>query len=154
MMSEARLPYPELAGPAFAAMLKLAAYLESCSLDKTFLELISLRVSQINRCTYCMDMHATALENAGECTRRLHTLAGWYESPFFTDAEKAALNWAELLTELGAAGAPQADFEALQAHYSDQQITDLTFSITAINAWNRLGVGMQTQCPRETAHAA
>ncbi len=153
-MNEARLPYPTLAAPAFKGMLQMARYLEDCSLDKRFLELISLRVSQINGCTYCMDMHATALQKAGEDSRRLHTLAGWRESPLFSAPEKAALNWAELLTELGPLGAPDADYQRLQNHYSDQQIADLTFSITAINAWNRLGVGMRTPLPAEVENAA
>ena len=147
MMFDARLPYFELSAPAFGAMLQLAGYLENCSLDKPLLELVSLRVSQMNGCTYCMDMHAAALEKAGESTRRIHTLAGWRESPFYTDAEKAALNWAELLTQLGPSGAPESDFVSLKQYYDDRQIADLTFSITAINSWNRLNVGMQAQCP-------
>lgn len=153
-MFEVRLNFPEMGAPAFKGLLQMAGYLEDCSVDKRFLELISLRVSQLNGCTYCMDMHSTALARAGEDPRRLHTLAGWRESPFFTDAEKAALNWAERLTELGPKDAPDDEYAGLQPYFSEQEIVDLTFGITAINAWNRLGVGMRRPSPQAAADAA
>lgn len=154
-MFEVRLNFPEMGAPAFKGMLQIAGYLEDCSVDRRFLELISLRVSQLNGCTYCMDMHATALAEAGEDPRRLHTLAGWRESPFFTEAEKAALNWAERLTRLEPKPAPDAEYEQLANYFSEQEIVDLSFGISAINAWNRLGVGLRRPALQGAAeHAA
>lgn len=153
-MFEARLNYPQLAPAAFKGLLQMARYLENCSLDKRFLDLLYLRVSQINGCTYCMDMHSAELARANENPRRLHTLAGWRESPFFNDAEKAALNWAERLTGLGPKDAPDAEYERLARFFSEQEIADLSFSIAAINAWNRLGVGLRRPAGHGVANAA
>jgi len=112
-------------------------------LGKEFLELVFLRVSQINGCAYCMDMHSSALVKAGVEPRKLHTLAGWRDSRFFDAREGAALAWAEQLTTLPSGAPADATYEALKEHFDEHGIAELTMAVAVINAWNRLGVGMQ-----------
>ena len=116
-------------------------------LGKEFLELIFLRVSQINGCAFCMDMHGGALRKAGVEPRKLDTLAGWRDSRFFDAREGAALAWAEQLTTLPSGAPADATYEALKDHFDEPGIAELTMAVATINAWNRLGVGMQPILP-------
>ncbi|MCC8446515.1 Conserved hypothetical protein [Xanthomonas translucens pv. translucens DSM 18974] len=111
------------------------------------LGLVFLRVSQLNGCAYCIDMHATALRKAGIEPRKLDTLAGWGESRFFDPRERLALAWAEALTTLPSGAPPQDAYDALSAHFDEHGISALTMAIAVINAWNRLGVGLQPAMP-------
>jgi uncharacterized peroxidase-related enzyme len=142
-----RVEYPKYLPEAFRSLVDISTQLHQGKLGKEFLELIFLRVSQINGCAYCMDMHAGALRKAGVEPRRLDTLAGWRESRFFSAREGAALAWAEALAHLPAGAPGEATYQALTEHFDEHEIAELTMAIALINAWNRLGVGLQPALP-------
>ncbi|MDH5821632.1 carboxymuconolactone decarboxylase family protein [Luteimonas sp. RD2P54] len=147
MSQHPRVPYPKLAPKAFKAMLALAESLHGASLGPRLSGLVKLRVSQINGCAYCLDMHARELREAGEDQRRLDTLAGWRESRLFDAGERAALGWAESLTRIERSGAADADYAPLLEHFDETAIAELSFLVVEINGWNRLAVGMRTPLP-------
>jgi len=144
-MSAQRLPYPLLAPKAFEALQGLSMQLAKSSVGKTILDLIYLRVSQINGCAFCLDMHSKDMRRAGESQTRIDTLAGWRDSPFFDDREKAVLAWTEAVARIESSHAPDVDYDPLKAHFSDAEIVDMTFAIAAISAWNRMAISMRAQ---------
>ena len=146
-----RLPYFRLAADAYKTLYSLSDLLGHGKLDKTLLELVYLRVSQMNGCAFCLDMHATALRDLGEDSQRLDTVAGWRECGFFSDAERAALDWAETLTRIGDGAPSDAQFDTLKRHFEDAQIAELTFAIATINAWNRIAISMGHPVERRAA---
>lgn len=133
-----RLDYVSINGPAIASMAKAKNNMPS--IDKRLRAVLELRVSQINGCAYCVDLHTVEARETGETQQRLDCLPVWQEVSFFNDAEKAALAWAEAITLIAGNGAPQPVYDALSAHFSDQQIVDLTLIIAQMNAWNRLAI--------------
>ncbi|MET0292152.1 MAG: carboxymuconolactone decarboxylase family protein [Steroidobacteraceae bacterium] len=132
-----------LAPQSIEALVALEKSFKSSGLDFRLLELVKLRASQINGCVFCMDMHVSLLTAQGEKAVRLHHLPAWRESPLFTERERAALGWCEALTRLAETGAPDADYAALEPHFTPQQQVSLTLAIGAINVWNRLKVGFR-----------
>lgn len=141
--------YRDLAPELFQAQLQLSMQTRKAGLDPKLLDLLDLRVSQLNGCAYCMDMHSADLLKRRESPRRLAVLAGWRDTDLFTPAEQAALAWAEALTKLTQHPDMDAPFEALKAHFSETQIVALTFAVLSINGWNRLGVGFRLDLPEE-----
>ncbi|WP_299917026.1 carboxymuconolactone decarboxylase family protein [uncultured Roseobacter sp.] len=137
MMIE-RLDYVSVNGPAVASMAKAKTHMPT--IDAKLRALIELRVSQINGCVYCVDLHTCEARADGETEQRLDCLTVWRECPFFSNSEKAALAWAEAITLLPDNGAPDHLFGAIKAEFSDAQIVDLTLIIAQMNAWNRLAV--------------
>jgi len=103
------------------------------------MELVKIRVSQINGCAYCLDMHTKDARALGETEQRIYALSAWRETPFFTDRERAALAWAEANTLLPQ-GVSQQLFEEAREYFSEAQLANLTLAIATINAWNRFGV--------------
>jgi uncharacterized peroxidase-related enzyme len=142
-----RVDYPKHVPAAFKGLYAASTALHEGTLGQAFLELVFLRVSQINGCAYCMDMHGSALRKAGVEPRKLDTLAGWRDSRFFDARERAALAWAEQLTTLPSGAPADATYEDLRGHFDDAAIAELTMAVATINAWNRLGVGMQPELP-------
>ena len=142
-----RVDYPKHVPEAFRGLYAISTALHNGALGKEFLELVFLRVSQINGCAYCLDMHSTALRKAGVEQRKLDTLAGWRDSRFFDAREGAALAWAEQLTTLRSGAPADASYQALKEHFDEHGIAELTMAVATINAWNRLGVGMQPILP-------
>ncbi|HEY0335488.1 MAG TPA: carboxymuconolactone decarboxylase family protein [Stenotrophomonas sp.] len=138
-----RVDYTQHVPAAFKGLVTASTQIHHGAIGANLAELLFLRVSQINGCTYCMDMHATALRKAGVETRKLDTVAGWRESPFFDARERAALDWAEALTRLPSAPPADALYEALVAQFDEAGISEVTMAVALINAWNRLGVGLQ-----------
>lgn len=134
-----RLDYIVINGSAIASMAK--AKDEMPSIGAKLRALIELRVSQINGCAYCVDLHTMEARKAGETTQRLDCLTVWREVSFFDDAEKSAFDWAEAITEISTKGAPENLYAALSEHFSDAEIVDLTLIISQMNAWNRLAIG-------------
>lgn len=128
----------------FAAMMALNASVHGCGLDPGLLELVKIRVSQINGCAFCIDMHVTAARKLGQAEQRLHLLAAWREAPGFGDAERAALQWAEALTRLPAGEVPDAAYAQAEAFFPGRQIVALTLAVAEINAWNRLMIAART----------
>lgn len=141
-----RLNYPRINKLAIDHM--LAAKNEVKLIESRLHALVELRVSQINGCAFCVDLHATEARAAGEREQRLDCLAAWRECQFFGEAERAALAWAEAVTDLPRQGAPETLYEDLKRHFSDEEVVDLTLIIAQMNAWNRLAVGFGRQ-PRE-----
>lgn len=142
-----RVDYPKHVPAALKGLYTASTALHEGALGKLFLELVFLRVSQINGCAYCMDMHATALRKGGVEPRKLDTLAGWHDSRFFDARERAALAWAEQLATLPSGAPADATYAALREHFDDTEIAELTMAVALINAWNRLGVGLQPELP-------
>jgi AhpD family alkylhydroperoxidase len=136
-----RLNYAVLAPEATKALGAVNAALLRAGLDRRLMDLLFLRVSQINGCSYCVDEHARDLRRAGESNERLDGLAGWRESPYFTEAEKAALEWAEALTHVEATHAPDTAYEPLARYYDEKQVANITYAIALMNAWNRVAIG-------------
>jgi AhpD family alkylhydroperoxidase len=125
-------------------MLALGKYLSQCSLDENLLHLIKLRVSQINGCAFCLDMHWKDLRAEGENEQRLYSLDAWRECPYYTDRERAALAWAEALTLITQGHASDTVYAEASAHLTEQELSDLTFAVTTINAWNRIAISSRT----------
>jgi AhpD family alkylhydroperoxidase len=149
-----RLAYWNAAPDAVKAMRSVSDYLAKSELGKKLVELVYLRVSQINGCAFCCDMHASALRGLGETDQRLDCLAGWRDAPFFSERERAALGWAEALTHVSATKAPDADYAPARAQFSDKELADLTFAIAQINSWNRLSIGFRAQPVARKVQAA
>lgn len=142
-MSQLRLPYFDLSAEALTGLRSVKSYLENSALNKTLLEWVYLRVSQINGCSFCLKLHSKALRAAGENNERLDSLAGWHSSPLFSEQERAAFQWAESLSQIATTHAPDADFELLKKYFNEQEISDLTFAIANMNALNRVAIAMR-----------
>ena len=139
-----RMNYQAAAPDVMTAMIGLETYLARQSrredgVDKPLMELIKIRVSQINQCAYCLDMHTKDARALGETEQRIYALSAWRETPFFSDRERAALAWAEANTLLPQ-GVSQQLFEEVREYFSESQLANLTLAIATINAWNRFGV--------------
>ena len=125
------------------ALYSLGAYLAKCGLELPLLELVKIRASQINGCAYCIDMHTKDARAAGETEQRIYALNAWRETPFFTDRERAALAWTEAVTRIGEGGG-DALFAEVREWFSEKELTDLTWAVAAINAWNRVAIGFRS----------
>jgi AhpD family alkylhydroperoxidase len=119
-------------------------YLGQCGLDKKLLDLIRMRVSQMNGCAYCIDMHWKDLRAAGETEQRLYGLDGWRESPYYSERERAALAWAEAVTFITEGHVPDEVFEEARRHFNDEDLANLTLAVGSINVWNRLNIAFRT----------
>jgi AhpD family alkylhydroperoxidase len=128
--------------------------LEAAGIEHRLQELVKIRASQINGCANCLHMHTADALKAGETAERIFLLDAWRESKMYTPRERAALAWTEALTRLADTGAPDADFEGLKAHFSEEQIVWLSVLIGAINTWNRLAVGFRVEHPADKRLAA
>lgn len=113
------------------------------SLDPALVDLVNIRASQMNGCAFCVDMHVKEAKIHGERELRVHHVAIWRESPLFTEKEKTAFEWTEALTHLPADGISNQLFERMREHFSEKEISDLTFAIGVINTWNRLSVAFR-----------
>jgi AhpD family alkylhydroperoxidase len=125
----------------YRAMLGVEKSIAKSSIEKSLRELIKLRVSQINGCAYCIDMHWKDARAAGETEQRLYGLSAWHESPYYTERERAALMLAEQLTRIADRPVPEEVFEEVGQQFSEEEQVDLNFVIAAINAWNRISIG-------------
>jgi alkylhydroperoxidase AhpD family core domain len=117
--------------------------LEKSVVEQKLIELVYLRVSQINGCAYCLNLHTNSLLKDGETQRRIAEVAGWRVSDQFSEKERAALNWAEQLTNISTSHADDESYEALKKVFSDKEISDLTFAISLMNGMNRLAISMR-----------
>src|SRR3954453_21904945 len=122
---EQRLDYPRLAPEAAKAMYGLGTYLAGCGLEHSLLELVKMRASQINGCAYCIDMHTKDARAAGETEQRLYLVDAWREAPFYSERERAALEWTEAVTRIGDGHVPDPVFERVRAHFTEEELVDL-----------------------------
>ncbi len=144
----------QAAGEGTKAMIGVEAAIEKSGLEHSLLELVKIRASQINGCAFCIDMHVKDAVKRGESHQRIHLLDGWRDSPAFTDRERAALNWTEVVTRIGKTHAPDADYALLQAQFNESEIAWLTLAIGAINLWNRVQIALKAVHPVEASAAA
>jgi AhpD family alkylhydroperoxidase len=149
----ARLDPNAVAPEAMKAMLALETYVRNSSLERSLVELVKIRASQVNGCAYCIDMHVRDARAHGESERRLHLLAAWRESSLFGARERAALAWAEALTLVAETRAPDDVYAEARRHFTERELVDLTILVATINGWNRIAVGFRSQHPAEKAAA-
>lgn len=138
-----RLSMKRNAPGGYKAMLDLSDYLSGCGLEGSLLDLVYLRVSQMNGCAFCNDMHWKDARHAGATEQKLSWVICWRESPGFSDRERAAFAWAEAVTNLSEGHVPDAVFESCKSVFSDAEFSNLTLAIATINAWNRLGIAFR-----------
>jgi AhpD family alkylhydroperoxidase len=127
------------AGPVFQAMLQFTQAAEEQGLERSLIELVKIRASQLNGCAYCIDMHTLDAEALGESHQRMHALAAWREAPFFTARERAALAYAEAATKLDHSAIDSA-IEDAEAHFTADELVQLVWVIAMINTWNRVAI--------------
>jgi AhpD family alkylhydroperoxidase len=125
---------------ALQALYGLGHYLSKSPVEQSLLHLIYYRVSQLNGCAFCLDMHSKDLLATGDTAQRLLVLPAWRETPFFSDRERAALAWAEALTTLGQHGIPKAVYTASLEVFSEEELIDITFAVITINSYNRVNL--------------
>ncbi|HEV2782381.1 MAG TPA: carboxymuconolactone decarboxylase family protein [Actinophytocola sp.] len=133
----------KLAPEAYKHMYGLEQFLANSTLPATIKELVKLRVSQLNGCGFCVDMHSHDLKAAGETDERLFTVVAWREAPYFTEQERAALALAEEATRLGPEGVSDAVWDKAKEQFDEQTLAALVVAIATINAWNRYGVTLR-----------
>ena len=143
-----------VAPEGITALTNVEKYIQKCGLDHRLIALINTRVSQINGCAYCLHMHTKEARELGESDTRLHLLDAWHESNLYSPRERAALGWAEALTDIAATHAPDEVYQAARAQFSEKDLADLSILIAMINAWNRLAIGARAVHPGDLAKAA
>ena len=115
----------------------------SARLEPRLFELVKIRASQINGCAYCIDMHTKDARLAGESEQRIYALNAWRETPFFTDRERAALEWTEAVTRVGDSHVPDDLYERVASQFDEAELVALTFGVVVINSWNRLSISFR-----------
>jgi AhpD family alkylhydroperoxidase len=139
---ENRLNLLEKGMPAVKALFGLNGYIKKCKIDHQLAHLIEFRVSQINGCAFCLDMHWKDAIALGESEQRLYGLSAWRESPYYSDRERAALAWAEAVTK---AHVPDQVYRDAESQFTDEELIDLTIIVTTINTWNRLNLAFPNE---------
>lgn len=154
-----RLDYHQASLPAFQTMVGLERFVRNCGLEHPLLELVKARASQINGCAYCVDMHTKDARAGGETEQRLYALSVWRETPFYSERERAALEWTEALTLISNNNIPDELYEHVHAQFSDEELVNLTMAVITINGWNRLAIpfrsvpGSYQRSPGTASHA-
>jgi AhpD family alkylhydroperoxidase len=138
-----RIAYNKVAPDAVKALAATGTYFGSSGIDRRLRALVELRVSQINGCAYCVDLHSQQARHAGESQQRLDCLPVWRETTFFDDRERAALGWAESVTLVSKTRVPDDVFEQARKQFSEKELVDLTLIVAVMNAWNRLAISFR-----------
>jgi AhpD family alkylhydroperoxidase len=139
--------YYQAAPETIKALLGVEDVIKASGLELSLIELVKTRASQINGCAFCINMHTADARKNGETEQRLYLLNAWRESPLYTERERAALAWTEALTLIADTHAPDEDYEAMRAQFSEAEAVNLTMLIGAINAWNRVAIGFRAIHP-------
>ncbi|MFL5609032.1 MAG: carboxymuconolactone decarboxylase family protein [Gemmatimonadaceae bacterium] len=135
-----RIDPSKVAPDAFRAIMALQQFVNRSGLEPSLLELVKLRASYMNGCSYCVDMHTMDARAEGESEQRLYAVPVWRDTPFFTPRERAALAFTESVTALGSDGVPDAVYEEARAHFTEAELVKLTMAVITINSWNRINV--------------
>jgi AhpD family alkylhydroperoxidase len=136
---------PYRAAPeAYEAQLALSNYVRNCGLEPSLQELVKIRASQINGCAFCLHMHARDARAAGESEERIYLLDAWREAPVYTARERAALAWTEAVTLVTQGHVPDAVYDEVRLHFSEEELSKLTLAIGVINTWNRIAISART----------
>ncbi len=138
-----RIDLGQVSPGAVKAMRELEKFVAASGLESQLYELVKTRASQINGCAYCLDMHTKDARKAGETEQRLYALSAWRETPFFTERERAALDWTEALTLISGNNVPDSLYNSVRKHFDETEIVALSMAIVAINGWNRLAIGFR-----------
>ncbi|HEX8281940.1 MAG TPA: carboxymuconolactone decarboxylase family protein [Pyrinomonadaceae bacterium] len=141
---EPRIEYDKVAPGALKAMYGLEAYVRRSGLEPSLLELVKLRASQINGCAFCLDMHTKDARAAGETEQRLYLLGAWREAPFYTERERAALEWTEAVTLVADGHVPDDVYARAREQFNEAELVNLTMAVVAINGWNRLAISFRS----------
>ncbi|MGN7753059.1 carboxymuconolactone decarboxylase family protein [Sinorhizobium sp. 22678] len=144
---QSRLNFAKAAPDAYKAVAALDSYVKGSGIEPRLIHLIKLRASQINGCAYCVDMHTKEARHSGLSQQWINLVCVWRESPHFDKRERAVLGWTEALTNVAETRAPDDAYEALKAHFNEEEMTKITVAIGAINVWNRLCVGFRALPP-------
>ncbi|RTE10365.1 carboxymuconolactone decarboxylase family protein [Paenibacillus whitsoniae] len=139
-----RVNYMQQSPEIFKKMMEFSNAEKESAIDEKTLHLVHIRASQLNCCGFCLDMHIKQAKIHGESELRLYHLPIWRESNLFLPRERAALAWTEILTKLPEHGVPDEVYDRVRAHFSEKELSDLTFSVMAINAWNRINIAFKT----------
>ena len=142
-----RMNFYQAAPETIKALSALEAQIQASGLEKSLIELVKTRASQINGCAYCINMHTADARKQGETEQRLYLLNAWRESPLYTDRERAALAWTEAVTLIAETHAPDNLYEDVRAQFSEAETVNLTMLIGAINAWNRIAIAFRAIHP-------
>jgi AhpD family alkylhydroperoxidase len=140
---EQRVNFFEKGQGALKALYGFGTYLAKSTVEKHLLDLIYFRVSQINGCAYCLDMHSKDLRAMGETEQRLYVLDAWREAPFYTDRERAALAWAEAATKITGGQIPDEVYNEARQQFSEEELIELTMGVLAINSYNRINIAFR-----------
>jgi AhpD family alkylhydroperoxidase len=149
-----RLDAMKVSPGAYKALAGLQAYVDQSGLERSLLELVKIRASQINGCAYCLVMHTNEARARGESDERMHLLNAWHEAPVFSERERAALAWVEAVTLVAAGHVPDAVYQEARRHFSEKEIVDLTMAAVAINSWNRVAIAVRAAPQLKVAKAA
>ena len=141
---KSRLNYAQVDPKAMKGMLELEKYVHESGLERALYELLKTRASQINGCAYCIDMHTKDAREAGETEQRLYGLSAWRESPFYTEKERVALEWTEVITRISENDVSDSLSEAPRKNFNQEEMVALTLAIIAINRWNRMAISFRT----------
>ena len=128
---------------ALQALYSLEQHIRKSGLETKLLELVRMRASQINGCAYCLDMHSTDARAEGETEQRLYGLSAWRETPYYSDRERAALEWTEAITLVSRDQVPDEIYERVRGHFSEAELINLTLATVTINSWNRLAIAFR-----------
>ena len=144
-----RIDYAKVGHDGLSGLYKLEAYVRHSGLEESLVNLVKMRSSQINGCAFCLDMHSKDARAAGETEQRLYVLPAWREAPFYTDRERAALEWTEAVTKITEGHVPDAVYESVRAHFTEEELVHLTLAVVAINGWNRLNIAFRVEPDRD-----
>ncbi len=141
---QARLAYGTVEPEARKALLALESYVVQAGLEESLLDLVRLRASQINGCAYCIDMHTKDARARGETEQRLYALSAWWDAPFYTERERAALAWTEAVTRIADGHVSDEIYEQVRQQFTETELVRLNMAVIAINSWNRMNVAFRT----------
>ena len=142
-----RFDYETVAPAANEAMRGVERYVRASGLERSLIELVKIRASQLNGCAFCLDMHTKDSRAAGESEQRIYVLSAWRDAPFYSERERAALAWTEALTRLAPDGIPDELYERARKVFDEVELVNLTMAVVAINGWNRLSVAFRSPEP-------
>ena len=137
----------------YNALLGIEGYLQHCGIEEGLLELMKLRVSQMNGCAVCLEMHWKTLRARGECETRLYSLDGWRNCPYYSGRERAALEWAEAVTRIRNGQVADEIYQCTREYFTEKELADLTLAVATINAWNRLAISAMAIAGRYRAES-
>jgi len=142
-----RIDYAKVAPEAYEVLERIDSYVANTSLPKNLVELVKLRSSQINGCTYCIKYHCKRAKAMGESDERIWLVEVWERVPIYSPKEKAAFAWAEAITLISKDHAPDQVYEEARKYFNETELVDLTIAIIGINSWNRISISMRDQLP-------